>query len=1029
MGATIKKSRGSINRRPGDGKGGLTQGAYEKFRIVLIILICVFMFYPPFLRGLYFEEDQLPAEIFVFLIFMVFCVYKFLKKDRRFLRTPLDYAALGLVFVYFISIVLYIAGIRVAVAPRLAVLEWLKYCMYFSVFFMLSELITTMKTKLALLWVIVGTTICLSLIGFDGAAGSHIIDFFNGIFTSLGLNVNFFGVFVSNRIYSTLQYPNAFAAYLLAVLFIATALTAVSKKLWVKAAGGACSFILFITLVFTQSRGILIVAPVMALLFLLTLPKGSRIKCILYGIATALSAGIITLRLYGYMASTGGNGLKIWLLLVFGAVLASGLTLAVDFLDKWVEKINWKVYALGLAVFLAVVAAAGLVVVNTPARLELSHTGQQQDSPVTVMKSAVLKPGRDYKLVCDVDAKIEGDKPDAYSIIINYKREKDIVVNDREQSLTAYEGKATNGKEAREVGFTLPPDSKIVNFYFRNTYQGTSAAFNNAKIVDSQSGKTVKRLILKHKYIPDSVTDKFSNMFQSRSFVERTVYYRDSFKMMKDRWLLGGGGGAWTYLYTFYQSFFYSSTQAHNYPVQIGIECGVIGVLVLLFLVVSIVSSFFSKYGYRENADSAENILQAAVFSGILALLVHSVFDFDFSLSAVFLLFWQLLGIFNSRYRNSPDTGAEAGRSPVSAKDKVLNVLGGLTRIKKINAPVQAVLAVVLVVLFVPVFIITAKGYAVEAVSKSGADNEAAIGYMARAAQSDPFMPQYKLDYVKLLIDKKNKTAEDMEKIRGLLKSAERLAWYSPDLIPLAGSYYINIGDVDKGLSLFDRGTSLRPLRPEDWQQRAGVYYTVASYYIEKGQKDKAEAYIDKIKSMKDEAIKANGKNMNPFVFNPKTDETLERLLFAKEKIQSVNKSDLDKLVFYNIPDMDINFDGVPDQWTVSGNTALNIDAGNKAMTAENKNGVRDSYIQSRQINLAAGKRYKLEVEVLNKPGSGTIPFNIMGVSRSDDFLKLNGGSYTAEFATSNDFKPSDNALRMFIPGKYDIKSIKITEL
>lgn len=53
------------------------------------------MFFAPFLQGLYFEKDQYPAEIFVFIIFGIFWIYKMVKKSKLTLSNPLEYAAFG----------------------------------------------------------------------------------------------------------------------------------------------------------------------------------------------------------------------------------------------------------------------------------------------------------------------------------------------------------------------------------------------------------------------------------------------------------------------------------------------------------------------------------------------------------------------------------------------------------------------------------------------------------------------------------------------------------------------------------------------------------------------------------------------------------------------------------------------------------------------------------------------------------------------------------------------------------------------
>lgn len=1019
-----KKTTGVNNKK---GKQTQPNPALKIFGICLMVLLSVFMFYPPFLRGLYFEENQLPAEIFVFILFIIFSIYKLVRKDRRFLQTPLDYAGLALVVLYFLSVLFYIVGIRIAVAPRTAVLEWLKYCMYFAVFFMISDLAASFKSKLAFVWVIIGSAVCVSLLSFDAATGGNIISGVNFFIKHFTQVIKPEDVFLSNRLYSTIQYPNAFGSYLLAVLFLSVTLTVISSRLWVKAIGGACSFIFIISLIFTQSRGVMIIGLIPVLIFILALTKETRIRAISLGLAVIVSAGLITTKLWGYMMAPTGNEAKIWLLLLLGVVLSAGLTLLFNYLSRWMEKVNWKIYIGALAAVIVVGVIAAVVVINSTTKLTISHSESEPDSPVTILRSTVIEPGKDYKLVFDVDAKMNGKKPDAYSVIINYKRERDIIVNEREVPLISYDGKQTIGTEKKEIPFKLPSDSKVVNIYFRNTFQGTGVTFDNARIVDAASGNTIKNIALKHKYISDSTIDKYSNMFQSRSFVERTIFYKDGLQVWKNHWLIGAGGGAWLNSYLSNQSFAYKSTQVHSYLLQIALECGILGVIALLFLILSVILLFLSEYKYRRNTDSGERVLQAALIAGIAGLILHSFFDFDFSLSAVFLLFWQMLGIFNARYRNSNAEEIVENRKPLI--NKILSATGRIVNIKKLNTPAVVIMTVSLVLLFMPIFINTAKGYAEEAIKLSSSNIDSSLEKMQKAAQTDPYMLQYKIDCVKLLLAKQQKTQKDIEDIKDYLKSAEKLSWYNDDLIARVGEQYFKSGDLDNGLEMFDRAVELRPLWVEQWQQRIGAYYNVAEYYINEGKKDKAESYINKIKDVQDEAIKANKKNMNPFIFNTATDEKLEKLLYAKDKLNSVNKSELEKLVFYNIPAMDVDFDGLPDQWTASSNISLNVSDNKKAMTAENKNNAGDSYIQSRQLTLTAGKKYKIEAQLKGNSGVAAIPFDITGINQPGAVLKQSGTDYAAEFSTPADFKPSDNRLRIFLTDKYEITSIIITEV
>jgi tetratricopeptide (TPR) repeat protein len=396
-------------------------------------------------------------------------------------------------------------------------------------------------------------------------------------------------------------------------------------------------------------------------------------------------------------------------------------------------------------------------------------------------------------------------------------------------------------------------------------------------------------------------------------------------------------------------------------------------------------------------------------------------------LSAVFIVFWALVGIFNSRYRNSED--GETCEYSSSFINKALKVLNGLAGIKKINAHAGVIVVPVIIILFVPIFITGAKGNAREAVKLSSQDIEASISSMKKAAQSDPLMPQYKIDTTKLILSKKENTTQDIEEIKKLLDSAEKLSWNNSTLIAKVGSQYVSINEIDRGLSLFDRSTELRPLWPIEWQQEVGAYYSIVQYYLNEGKKDKAAQYIDRLKDIKARAEKVNKKNLNPFIFDQITDEKLERLQYAKEKMQLIGKEGLEKLVFYGIMDMDINFDGVPDQWTPYGNVNFKVNNQSGAITVESKDQPGSSYLETRALSLAEKKKYRIEFELLNKPSGDTIPFAITGLSQQNESLKFNGTGYSAEISVPEGFKPSENMLRIFVLGKYEIKSAKILEI
>ena len=198
----------------------------------------------------------------MFILFIIFYIYKWLRNENLSFKSPIEYVAFGFVVVYFISIF-------VAVHTRSAIVEWLKYCMYFAVFYMVSEMADSQKVKRLFLWTIVASSLGVSIIGLDSAMGGKFVSLLNKFFNILGADGNlFFGLFAGNRINSTLQYPNAMASYVMAVFFIVVGLLMVYKS------GGKRSSVVvlhlyFVTFMLTHSRGAQLLFPVAVVIFVL----------------------------------------------------------------------------------------------------------------------------------------------------------------------------------------------------------------------------------------------------------------------------------------------------------------------------------------------------------------------------------------------------------------------------------------------------------------------------------------------------------------------------------------------------------------------------------------------------------------------------------------------------------------------------------------------------------------------------------------------------------------------------------------
>lgn len=143
------------------------------------------------------------------------------------------------------------------------------------------------------------------------------------------------------------------------------------------------------------------------------------------------------------------------------------------------------------------------------------------------------------------------------------------------------------------------------------------------------------------KYLPQlKMFSRFAslNIKQSGIF-GRLIFYKDAVKMIIAQPLLGYGGGGWDGAYKLFRSYGYYTKEIHNNILQIAVEIGLVG---MISYVTGLILVFF--YVVRNRSTKAWTLSIAA-----LALFLHGVIDFDFSLPAYSLFFWVLLALINNK--------------------------------------------------------------------------------------------------------------------------------------------------------------------------------------------------------------------------------------------------------------------------------------------------------------------------------------------------------------------------------------------
>ena len=1025
----------------------------KRLRLFLLAALTVITFYPPYLQGLFFEKNVLPAQMIVFSVFIVFLVYKWLKNDYAFLKTPIDYVALGFVVVYFISIF-------VAVHTRSAIIEWLKYCMYFAVFYMITDLADNLKTKLLFLWTIVISAVGVSVLGLDAAMGGNIVELLNRIYKALGAQSNlFFGLFVDNRIHSTLQYPNALASYLMAVFFISVGLFMVHNKWWQKIILGSCAFILFLTFMLTRSRGAQLLFPVAVIILLIAAPKGSRIKTVTHVLLLAIPAGVISLFVSQHLSADTLNT-KALLLLLIGLLTTALISIVVKFIGNFLQKINWKVYVGIISVCIIASAIALNQVINSSVPAELSLLESEENKTVSISKDVALKPNKEYILRFEAEGKMIEEKPYAFFVRVFNKNLNNILFYGSEQLLRE-NFPATTGPEKFDILFTTKEDTKLINVNFAIYHSGTGVTINNTSIIDAETGKTVKNIILKNKYNLDSIISRFQNIWLQQSLVSRAIFYKDGFNIFKDRWFLGAGGGAWNYLYRQYQSYNYASSQAHNYPLQLGIETGILGIIILLGLVIVLIVAYY-KYCkkindspsriHAENSDRSIDLLNSTVITAIAALFIHSIIDFDFSESSMLLLFWSLIALFNRELIDNKIV-EDIKLSYVSAKQ--INNEYNVNR--KSISTISVGIVISVVALYFSTTFFTASSFAKQSFeSLQSNDIETAVKNMEMAIKLDKYNEKYVLGYSPVpsrpdikagltdilfmkneILKKGQESGEDIpetdlilfqnqfSKAVSLIKGIEKKAKNNLHLTSDLASFCFKFGEVEKGIDYLNSAIGYYPFEPSLWHSKVDVYYQLMANSFNNEEYEKAEKYLSEGLKVIDEAREVNKKNMNPFVFKENTVELLQKMKYMKDNWNSEELHYINDVIHYSMFDLDVNMDDIPDQWRISNTELLNVYIHEEDLYIQ---ATEWSYLHSHYpIKLNKGKTYK--IEIITKEDVNYLEFIVIGITPK--ILPLTKGidRYVGEFTVENEPSKNGNQFRIYINSDCVINSIHIKEM
>ncbi|MCL6547942.1 MAG: O-antigen ligase family protein, partial [Alicyclobacillus sp.] len=139
--------------------------------------------------------------------------------------------------------------------------------------------------------------------------------------------------------------------------------------------------------------------------------------------------------------------------------------------------------------------------------------------------------------------------------------------------------------------------------------------------------------------------------FKDFSLQQRLLFYQAGLRMWRDHPVFGSGWGTWTAKFQAYEQYPYWSAKVHSVFMNNLIDGGIVGLL--LWLGGIVLAVIYAIRCIRSGGPTAEERrrtgVQLTALVGALSLLLHALFDFDFSFPMVAVTFFLLLGMAASR--------------------------------------------------------------------------------------------------------------------------------------------------------------------------------------------------------------------------------------------------------------------------------------------------------------------------------------------------------------------------------------------
>lgn len=310
-------------------------------------------------------------------------------------------------------------------------------------------------------------------------------------------------------------------------------------------------------------------------------------------------------------------------------------------------------------------------------------------------------------------------------------------------------------------------------------------------------------------YLPPNLRRIVTLDITQSGLMDRGTFFNDALALFQTRPLFGNGGGAWSARFLEFQSYPYTSRQAHSFLFQYLTEVGIFGVLILLAIIVGALLLFIKRYVYE---IKKQNELDISYIIIVVVILSHSSIDFDLSYGYLGALVF--LGL-----------GALMGQSGEELKGVPLKY------------PKPLVMGQIVVLLILSVVIIVASSVRVQAdryfmEAKKEIETTGQIGLgLDKAIELQPSNAEFRLykSYIYLQLFAQSKDEAILNEGVNILKTLETDEPHNQQIMDMLYSYNVESGNYLEALKIAEKAVEKHPWLIMNYERAIQLYYVLGA--------------------------------------------------------------------------------------------------------------------------------------------------------------------------------------------------------